>query len=189
MQPLYHMVSLFMEQNSISAQFIYRCLSHWVQSNVRSQGSSMVFGDARGRLQCNHLEFQINHFTEFRTFACCQSFCFFFRQGLGVFVIFFCAFDHFRLALQCEKSHFCRSSEPTPDQLQSPETSTISFFDHYVNPFTPSRSLKVRSNHKSSVPHSSAIHGTSSPFGLDSADHQPSWSDFRHLLLSVCRGC
>ena len=38
--------------------------------------------------------FQTNHLTEFGAFLCVQSISLLFGQGLGVFVVFSCAFDH-----------------------------------------------------------------------------------------------
>ena len=123
--------------NSISAaQFIYHALSHWVQSNVRSQRIKVwFFSDAVVDYSVIIWSFQTNHFTEFRTFACCQSFCFFFRQGLGVFIIFFCAFDHFDWHCSVRRVIFVEVQNPFQTSCKV-LSNTISFFlTIYVNPF------------------------------------------------------
>ena len=123
--------------NSVrTAQLIYHCLRHWVQTNIGSQGIEVwFFGYTVINYSVIIWSFQTNHFTEFRTFACCQSFCFFFRQGLGVFIIFGCAFDHFDWHGCIGRVIFVEVQNPLQTSCEVLCITICFFLTVHVNPF------------------------------------------------------
>ena len=79
-----------------TAQLINHALCHWIHTSIGSYGVKVWFWLNTGVNQrVVILCLSADHFTEFGAFACGKSICLFLAQGLGVFIILFCTFDHF----------------------------------------------------------------------------------------------
>ena len=82
---------------SRTAQLFYHCRGNWIQGIVGSKGIKVWFlGNTMVNYSVVIRGFQSDHLAEFGAFLCVQSKCFFFAEGLGVFIVFLCTFYHFQ---------------------------------------------------------------------------------------------
>ena len=82
---------------SRTAQLFYHCRGNWIQGIIGSKSIKIRFlGDTMINQRIVIRGFQSDHLAEFGAFLCVQSKCFFFAEGLGVFIVFLCTFYHFQ---------------------------------------------------------------------------------------------
>ena len=119
-----------------TAQLVYHALRQRIQTNVSTYGIK-VWGRVNTGVNDSLIIRKVNsyHFTEFRTFSCCQRVRFLFGEGFCILVIFLCAFNHFKRHRGVGRIVFVEVEYPFQTGCKILRVAVCFFLSVHVNPF------------------------------------------------------